>query len=113
MAAQVEPVYADDKAIVTIASGAQLSNGALLGNRRLLGLIIPADTEGTAVTFQASIDGTNYFVMYNADGAISYNFTDPGYLAVNPLDFLGVKYLKVDTGTNQTTAAAQITLVTG
>lgn len=111
MGASVDPVFGVRSVDVVIASGAQLSGPGELNERRLVGLIIPADTEGTAVTFEGSVDGVNFFDVYDADGVYSVDFTDPCYLAVDPLVFVGLPYVKVDTGTNQTTAAATITLV--
>lgn len=113
MVAPVEPIVISQSVSVEIAVDAQLSSVGQLGERRLLGVIIPAATEGTAITFQGSVDGENYYVVYDKDGVLSYDFTDPGYLAVEPEKFLGLCFLKVDTGTNQADAVATLTLVIG
>jgi hypothetical protein len=110
----VNPITINRTVPVTIATSAQLSSAADLGDARLLAVVIPSNTEGTAITFQASVDGTNYFVIYDTDGSIlSYDFTDPCVVLVDVAKFLGFRWLKLDTGTNQTGATATLTLVIG
>lgn len=99
---------------VTIATSAQLSTAADLGDRRLQAVLIPSNTEGSAITFQVSIDGSTFYVLYDTDGAVlSYPFTDPGAVIVDAVKFLAFRHVKVDSGINQSGAIATLTLVAG
>lgn len=103
---------------VTIAASASLSGVADLGDKRVLAIEIPANTEGSVVTFQASKDGSTFYNVYDLNGEYSLPFTDPCVLIVPPVDFLAHRYLKVRTGTsgsatNQSGADATLTLILG
>lgn len=99
MAAEVEPVTQSDYTDVVIEASASLSSAAFLGNKRLLAIEIPANTEGSVVTFQASFDGETFYNVYDSSGEYSLAFTDPCVLIVPAVDFLAFPYLKVRTGT--------------
>lgn len=53
---------------VTIASGQTVSGAAMLGGACLVGLITPAALTGTAITFQASADGSTYVPLHATGG---------------------------------------------
>jgi hypothetical protein len=104
---------------VTVANGASLSgsSGLLEGAQRLLGIITDSAWDTNAVTFQGSVDGTNFFNLYKEGTEYSLaGVVASTYQALDPVVFLGVRAVKVRSGTaaaavNQT-GDAVITLVT-
>lgn len=90
---------------VTIANGASLSDAVNLvgaGDSVLLGIITPAGWTTASLTFQVSTDGVTFFDYKDATGA---EVTIPStaasqYRAVYPTDFIGVRYLKVRSGSS-------------
>jgi formylmethanofuran:tetrahydromethanopterin formyltransferase len=54
---------------VTIANGATTSDAINMNGFDLVSLVLPAALTSTAMSFQASIDGTNFFTLYNTGGA--------------------------------------------
>ena len=101
----------------TIASSASLSSSADLGGTTLSGYVMPATWNTADITFQGSIDGTNFLDMYDEFGnEISHPVAASRFVALNPVDFASIRYLKIRSGTASTPAnqAAEriITLVT-
>lgn len=102
---------------VTIGAGASLSgaSGSLAG--RVLVAVITASTwDAAKMAFQASLDGTNWFVVtYKGTEYEVASVTAAKYIAVDPEVFYGAKYIKVQSGistaaTNQVDATI-VTLV--
>ena len=54
---------------VTIANGASLSGALNVQGYDVVAIQHPADTEGTAYTFQGSLDGETYVNMFSSTGA--------------------------------------------
>lgn len=52
---------------VDIAASGSLSGGINLGGARLVALVLPT-IASAAITFQGSVDGVNYYNVYNSDG---------------------------------------------
>ena len=107
---------------VTIAAGASLSNGALLGDHTLVGIQMPATWTPASLTFQISYDdGATWHNLYDDGGnevTLSPNLLGgvSQYLAVSPDPFGGIVLIAVRSGTqaapvNQVSAAA-LTLIT-
>jgi hypothetical protein len=87
---------------VTVANGASLSGaGQLLPtNGRLVAIIMDAAWDTNAVSFQVSVDGTNYFNLY--DEATEYSMagvTASTYRKIDWTVFQGARYVKVRSGT--------------
>lgn len=91
----------------TIASGASLSGVAQpnsdpytsLGNLAVYGVIMPAAWTAANLTFQLSNDGTNYFDVYDANGAeVVVNADASRFILVPPSLFLSGAKLKVRSG---------------
>lgn len=94
-----------------IASSGTVSSAVDLGDMTLTGLIVPIMT-GTALTFQVSIDGTNYYVLHDYSKA-AFTVTVDGtarafYLL--PTTFAGWRYVKVVSGSTEG-AERTITLI--
>ena len=101
--------------IVTIANGASLSDAIDLGGRKLVAIDMPAAWTAASLTFQASADGTTYDNLYDGATERAVVVGASYYSALNIGDWVGVKFLKVRSGTagspvNQA-AARTITLV--
>ena len=87
---------------VTIAAGASLSGATVdldvLGNP--VAIITDAAWDTNAVTFQASVDGANFFNLYKE--GTEYSLAGVVASAYNSLDiepFTGLSHLKIRSGT--------------
>lgn len=109
--ADYSPKLAFDKSVV-IADGGTVSGAVDLMGASLLAFTTPASLTGTAITFQASVDGTTYLPLRNAAGVVSVTVTSSQYYRVDPNDFRGVRFLKLVSGTTES-GAKTIGLVAG
>lgn len=88
-----------------IAAGASLSAEADIGNKVLVGIVLPANwsAAGGGLTFQASIDGgvTLNEVTTLAGAAYTVNYAAAGgaYIAVDPNTLRGISSFKIRSGT--------------
>ena len=93
---------------VTISSGQSLSAAFPCGGMRLVGLQMPASWTAAVITFQASKSATGTFGdVRNADGSeFSVNVVaGTDWIALDPIDFFGMKYIKIRSGTSATPVA--------
>lgn len=61
---------------------------------------LPAAFDGTALTFQGSVDGTTFFDMYWDDGTeVKYTVAHSRLIVAKLQDFIGLKAFKVRAGT--------------
>lgn len=91
----------------TIANGASLSGAVDLGAGAVLAAIyMPAAWTAASLTFQASADGVTYVDVYD-DGDVEYEIAAAASrsIKVSLEDFIGVRYLKVRSGTTATPVA--------
>lgn len=87
----------------TIANGASLSAAIDLGDSRALAAIVmPASWTTANLTFQASPDGTSYFDLYDGGAERSVTASTSRVIAVTIVDWLGLRYLKIRSGTSGT-----------
>jgi hypothetical protein len=84
---------------VTIANSASLSGAVDLKGRKLVAIIMPDAWTAASMTFQGSIDGTNFFNVY--DGATERALTVAAnyYSALAIGDWVGFRYIKIRSGT--------------
>lgn len=81
----------------TIANGATESAAINLRDFTLCGIFLPAAFTGASVTFLAAstLAGT-YVEVQDGDGAaISRTVAASKFIPIDPVDFLGVKFLKI------------------
>lgn len=99
---------------VTIASGAAQSGAVDLNGHSLVGVLLPATLDGTSLTFQTSsaIGGTYVDVHDGGSGSLTKTVAASKHVYLDPMPFLGVRFLKLTMGTNQSTTDTVITLVT-
>lgn len=79
----------------------------------LVGLILPASMTGTTVTFltATTLAGT-YVAIQDGEGTdYSVTIASSKYVPVDPVKFLGARFLKIKSGTAET-GAKVVTLVT-
>lgn len=102
---------------VTIANGASLAAFVDLDTKTLVGIHMPAAWDTANLTFQVSEDGVTYDNLYDSAG-IEKTITVAAsrYISVTPAEWVGVRFLKVRSGTSGTavnqTAARTIQLIT-
>lgn len=101
----------------TIANGASLSDTVDCGEGLFpVALIIPGAWTPADITFQASIDGTNFSNLYDEDAnEITVTANTSRFIVLTPSEWVGVRYLKIRSGSaaapiNQT-AERTITVV--
>lgn len=100
-----------DTSTVTIASSGTVSTAVDLGGHNLVGIQTPAALTGTTMTFQGSVDGSTYNVLYDTDGtALSITVAVDSLILIVPSDFAAVRYLKLVSGSSEG-AERTITLV--
>ena len=101
---------------VTIANGASLSPSVVLRagtddkgydlptGCRLFGIVMPAAWTAANLTFQVSHDGvTTWNNLYDANGnEVTITASTSRYIALDPVVFAGVQFLKVRSGTSGT-----------
>jgi len=87
---------------VTIANGASLSGALNIDQRNLFAILMPAAWTAAALTFKGSFDGTDYFDLYDEYGTeINFTVAASRYILISvPIKFLGLKKLKVRSGTS-------------
>lgn len=85
----------------TIANGTSLSDAVNIENQNMFAIIMPAAWTAAALTFQGSIDGTNFFNLYDDTGTeISFTVAASRYVLIRwPAMFFGLKKLKIRSGT--------------
>lgn len=88
---------------LTIANGEQTSNSSRTGFKGTpVGVIFPAALTGTGITFEMTVDGTNWHDVYGTDGnLISITKVNGDYRALNPTDFAGIQELRVKSSGNE------------
>jgi hypothetical protein len=93
-------------ASATIANGESLSGAVDLNNARLASIQMPAAWTAANLTFQASADGVTYADLYDNE-AVEYTVQAAAsrVLIVPLVDFLGIRYLKVRSGTSAAAVA--------
>jgi hypothetical protein len=84
----------------TIANGASLSDAVTLNGSQVSVIEMPAAWTAAVLTFQVSMDGTNYFNLYDDNGLEVYVIADITrriHISLPALD--QQKYIKLRSGT--------------
>lgn len=86
-----------------IASGTSLSAAIDLRGTTMVGVIMPASWTTANLSFQASVDGQNYYDIYDMSGTEESVAADASrFIAINPSELAGVRYIKLRSGTTGT-----------
>lgn len=92
-------------ATATIANGASLSDAVDLQGCRAVAIRMPAAWTTAVLTFQGSEDDSNYADVYTAGGVeLQYAAAASRWIILEPQHFLGIRYLKIRSGTSGTPA---------
>lgn len=86
---------------VDIANGASLSDALNLAGMTMVAIVIPAAWTAANLTFQASIDGTTYYNLFD-DGGNEQTVTAAAseHLFLSPLEWIGINWIKIRSGTS-------------
>lgn len=90
--------------VVTILDGDTDSDAIDCGGFALCGILIPAALDGSALAFLVSdaIDGTFVPLVATDSGtAVSYTVAASTFAAIDPKDFQGVRFLKIQSGSSE------------
>lgn len=88
------------KTTVTVATGASLSGASAELDGRLVGIQLDAEWDTNAVTFQMSLDGSNWSNVYKEGTEYSLaGVVASSYNSVDMNVFLGARYVKARSGT--------------
>lgn len=95
--------YVDDGEVVsaTIANGASLSDAVNLGGMLLARIDVPAEFDGTALTFQGSVDDVTFYNIYDKSGTeLNYTVAASRDVRIDSIfDFWGLSSIKIRAGT--------------
>ena len=98
----------------TIASGGTTSEEINLADFTLNGIFLPSTFDGTTITFTASPESGGTFVAVEDAAGSTYTLTTSGaskYIPITNLAiFSGLQYIKVVSGTSQSTTDTVLTL---
>ena len=85
----------------TLTSGQSLTGALNMKNKILMALEIPSTWTTANITFQVSIDGTNYNDLYDSDGNEVTFTTVAGkhQYSKDPLAFIPFNWIKLRSGT--------------
>ena len=102
---------------VTISSGGSLSPEVGLGEKTLVGILMPAGWDAASITFQATPDDVNFGELYNSGGTeVTFTVAAGQFIAVDPTLWRGITGIKVRSGTSASpvnqTANRTLTLIT-
>lgn len=88
-----------DVVSATILNGQSDSDTVSLNGTSIAGLYVPSAFTGTELTFQASFDGTNFFVVQDGLGtAIAVTVSPSIYVPLSPQSFYGIRNLRIISG---------------
>jgi hypothetical protein len=96
--------------ISTATTGAIATKGLTL-----VGVQLPAAFTGTTLTFTGSVDGTTYQPVYSTTSgtALSYTVAQGHYVAIDPVPFYGLAYIKLVSGSTEGTARTLLVTLKG
>jgi len=87
---------------IDISENTTQSNAVNTDGMLLTGIVFPAAMTGTAVTFDFSVDGTNFYDVVETDGTeVSYTVTAGDVVRVDPSGwaFASSGFLRIVSGT--------------
>lgn len=89
----------------TIPNGGSLTPAIKLGDRTLVGISMPASWTTANLSFQVSVDGTNFQELNSSSAAIGVTASAGIYIQLDPSIFIGVNIIKVRSGTSGSAVA--------
>ena len=99
--------------VVTIANGGTTSTSITMEASRVpVAILLPAAFTGTSLNFQASVDGSNFFSIYDEGTLYAPAVAASRYVGLKRVPMDGVRYLKV-ISTSAEAASRSITVISG
>ena len=95
----------------TVATGQTTSSEVDIADCLLLGVILPAEFDGTTLGFTVSTTtGGTFYTLRDGAGAaaVSYTVAASSYVALDPGLFAGVRYVKIVLGSQTGATAAKL-----
>lgn len=90
--------------LIDVSANGTTSNGVSTNGMLLTGIVFPAAMTGTELTFDFSIDGTNWYDVVETDGtAVTYTVTAGDVVRVDPSGwaFASNGYIRVTSDGNE------------
>ena len=92
---------------VTITGGGSISTAANLAGCTVAGVVVGTAWTTANIAFTASVDGTNYFAVYDGFGSlVTVSAAADRWIQLSPADTWGFRYVKV-ASVNTATGAAE------
>lgn len=89
----------DKTAVITIATSTTVSAAVDLTGTSLVAILLPAAMTGVAVSFQASVNGTDFFIVKDGSGAtVSITTAAAQYIPVPASITNSIRYIKLVSG---------------
>ena len=86
-----------------VTFAAALSGAINLGGGAIIAIVFPSTWAGTVLTFQASLDGVNYYDVYDeADALVSYTVAASNYTAIPPSKGIAMDLCKIKSDQAET-----------
>lgn len=80
----------------------------------LVGCQLPTTFTGTGLSFVVATGSTaTYQELDNSSGKVSYTVTQGKYIAINPVDFYGVKFFKIVSNATEGSARSLVCSLKG
>lgn len=103
--------------VATIAATTSLSAEVPLGEKTLVGIVMPAAWTAASITFQVTPDDVNFSELYDGAGnEVTLTAAAGQFLQIDPTKWRGITAVKVRSGTAATPVAqavqAVLTLIT-
>lgn len=100
-----------------IAAAASLSPEVALGEKTLVGIVIPAGWTAASITFQATPDDMNFYELYDGAGnEVTLTGAAGQLVQIDPTKWRGITGIKVRSGTLASpiaqASAVTLTLIT-
>jgi hypothetical protein len=90
--------------LIDVSANGTTSNGVSTNGMLLTGIVFPAAMTGTALSFDFSIDGTNWYDVVETDGtAVTYTVTAGDVVRVDPSGwaFASIGFIRVTSGSTE------------
>jgi hypothetical protein len=98
----------------TIPISTTTSNIISTNGMSLVGCQLPATMTGTSISFTVATSATGTFQeLDNASGKVTYTIAGGKFIAINPVDFYGVQYFKIVSGSSEAAARSLVCTMKG
>ncbi len=101
--AAAQDFYGSQTRNATIAINTSLSGAVDITGCTVAGIIMSAGWDTASITAQASVDGTNFYNLYDEFATeVTVSAAASRFIRLSPADWWGVRYVKLRSGTSGT-----------